>query len=211
MKELWRPEPKWGDILPQNIDSVVNAEDLIKLRRKEVKDLMAANVYNLEKRYKEEQMTTMQICISSYKNRVAKGSIIFLLDKTEIPFCGLDQMCLIMEEYLDRKLVFEERLEYRWICGSDYDGVWFTGQGNEPDDGFEINESETGYLQKFTIRIRERLNRSLQGELRVEQKKCRFRSGMELTRLMHQWLQMKYKASEKQDAVRGEPRRICNR
>lgn len=177
--------------------------------------MAAANVYDLEKRYREERTATMQIRIHSYENRVACGAITFLLDKSEKTFCGLDQMCLILEEYLDQYPVFDERLEYRFIEESVFGDGWLEEDRLEDSrlenaSGEVAVTSQCTLTQKFAIRIYGRANRSLQGELRMDQKKCSFRSGMELMRLMHEWLRIQCETLEKQGSARGTPRRICN-
>lgn len=175
--------------------------------------MMVPYIYNLEKRHRKELAATMQVRISSYENRIPQGTVLFLLDKMEVPFCGLDQMCLIIEEYLDQESMFEERLEYRYIEESVFDGGWLAGTdgGNQSrDEAASFSTFAREYPLKFAIRVQGRSNRSLQGELRVEQKKSYFRSGMELVRLMHQWLQLKCEASGKKGGVHKKTRRICN-
>ena len=184
--------------------------------------MTAANFYDLKKRNREEQTATMQIRIYSYENRVARGALIFLIDKSEKMFCGLDQMCLIMEDYLDQYPVFEERLEYRFIDAKIFDDGWInedcwmaddrrlTDSVSETSSDTAVATSQCNQTQKLAVRIYGRSNRSLQGELRVDNKKCCFRSGMELIRCIHQWLQMKYEIPERQGRVWREPQQICN-
>ncbi len=169
--------------------------------------MAAAGIYNLEKRQREERTATMQVCISSYEKRVVRGWITFLLDKREIPFCGLDQMCLIVEEYLDEHPVFEERMEYRYLDEKDLDSGWLNGDAAEEIIAVsDTDDAET--TTKFTIRIFGRSNRSLQGELRVENKRRCFRSGMELMRMVHQWLGMQCEASGRQSGMLNP--KICS-
>lgn len=163
--------------------------------------MIKADIYNLEERRRKEIAATMHIQIRSYKDRVARGTILFLQDKKEVPFCGLDQMCMIAEEYMDENGVFEEIAPYHNICPDAICRNWKEYQ----------EEMKTmpvyGYPQKFAVRVITRGNQSLQGELRVGDKKCYFRSGMELMRLMHQWLQVKFESPVNQVDLLKRPRK----
>lgn len=155
---------------------------------------------DLEKRHRMEQAATMYVRIYSYENRVARGVVMSMTDKTEIPFCGLDQMSLIIEELLDRHEAFDGTSDYRCIDSAFPCDRWL---------GHKVSSQMRGCPQKFLIRVHSRQNRSLHGELRTEGKGCYFRSGMELMRLMHQWLWLRYEALEK-DGASIRSRRICN-
>lgn len=56
---------------------------------------------DLEKRCREELASTVQVSITSYKNRIASGAVRRMPDGRGIPFCGLDQMVLALEALLD--------------------------------------------------------------------------------------------------------------
>ncbi len=161
-------------------------------------------ICNMEKRQMTEEAAAMQVQISSYKNRNAKGVITFLLDKVRIPFCGLDQMCLIIEAYLDRKAVFDTTISYRYIVSGTECESWQEYMTKA------MSMSVCGNTHKFALRILARENQSFQGELQIENKRCCFRSGMELMRLMHQWLQLKYEMPESKEETLEKAQRICN-
>ena len=111
-----------------------------------------------------------------------------MLDKTVIPFIGLDQLCLFAEEYLIHKAVFDGiDTDRRWISKNTACETWQEYLGHSQ------RMMVCGEPCKFSVRFLAQGNQSLQGELRVDNRKCYFRSGMELMRLMHQWLQIKYK------------------
>ncbi len=152
---------------------------------------MITDLCKLEQRYFNEMAATFQVQIRSYEDRMAKGTIMFMLDKTVLPFSGLDQMCLLAEEYLLRKEVFEETVTARRLISRDV----IIENWQEHLQRLQ-KEMVYGHPHKFVIRFLAQGNQSLQGELRVENKKCYFRSGMELMRLMHQWLQLKYESPE---------------
>lgn len=172
--------------------------------------MATAGVYDLERRYREEKTATMQICIHSYEHFIAKGTITFLAERLKLSFCGLDQMCLMIEEYLDQEWIFEDRLDYRYIDADASYHEWIYIGNENLQESLAEQTLEPKYSQKLTIRLHGRGNRSLQGELRTEKKRCYFRSGMELMRLIHQWLQIQYGTSEKDGSTCRKTRRICN-
>ena len=59
----------------------------------------------------------MQIRIYSYNDRIAGGVVTPMQDKREIPFCGLDQAVLIIEEILDRNRQMEMCIRDRFRTG----------------------------------------------------------------------------------------------
>ena len=160
--------------------------------------------FDVERRHREGLAATMHVSIYSYTDRVARGVIKSMLDKKEIPFYGFDQMIFIIEEILDREEVLKNAFEYRYIDRSFKYDSWLE-QTAQP----QIRE----FSQNFLIRVYGRLNRSMQGEMRVKDKQCYFRSGMELMRFMHQWLQIKSEKPEKADKGEShslsETQRIC--
>ena len=151
---------------------------------------------DVERRHKEGLAATTHVSIYSYTDRVARGVIKSMLDKKEIPFCGFDQMILIIEEILDREEILKNAFEYRYIDRSFQYESWLE-QTAQP----QIR----GFSQNFLIRVYGRLNRSMQGEMRVKDKQCYFRSGMELMRFMHQWLQIESRKLENADKGEASP------
>lgn len=149
---------------------------------------MRIDMEDLEQKYRKELASTLHIRIHSYEDRIARGVITFLSDQTVLPFAGLDQMCLLAEEHLIRIELFEAALtERRMICK----GVTDTGWQEYLSGEAEKEKPEGSYCHKFVIRFLSRGSQSLQGELKVAGQRCCFRSGMELMRLMHQWLQVR--------------------
>lgn len=137
---------------------------------------------HVEERMCKELVSTVQIRIYSYKDRVARGVVMFLQDRREIPFGSLDQALLIIEELLDRSL--EAAPDYRYLEARGSNEGWLDAPITFPSKGSP---------QSFLVRVYGRQNRSLQGEIRTGDRRCCFRSGMELMRLIHQSLQKKYK------------------
>lgn len=136
--------------------------------------------WNMDKCLREELASTVQIRIYSYNDRIAGGVVTSIQDKREIPFCGLDQAVLIIEELLDRNRQMAP--DYRYMRGCAGCRGWLDNQ---------VSRQSSGRRQNFLVRVYGRQNRSLQGELRTGDKRCCFRSGMELMRLIHQCLQKK--------------------
>ena len=160
----------------------------MRQEKRDERILTAAERYTLEQRCLKERASTLHIQIYSYEDRVAKGAMMSMLDKTVIPFIGLDQLCLFAEEYLIHKAVFDGiDTGRRWISKNTACETWQEYLGHSE----MIVKNREPY--KFAVRFLAQGNQSLQGELRVDNRKCYFRSGMELMRLMHQWLQIKYK------------------
>lgn len=137
--------------------------------------------FDLEKRLREGPVSNVHICICSYNDRIAEGLITSIPDKQEIPFCGLDQAVLIIEELMDQK----QRTipDYRSIDVHKENRSWLDNH---------ICLKPQGSSRSFLIRVYGRQHRSLQGEVRAGEETCCFRSGMELMRLMHQYLQARY-------------------
>lgn len=156
--------------------------------------------FDLEKRFREELASTVQIRIFSYHDRIAGGVVKSMLDKRETPFYGLDQAVLIIEELLDRHK--KAGLDYRYIDPGVSYKSWLDNH---------IWPQIRGCPQNFLIRVYGREKRSLQGELKAGEKRCYFRSGMELIRLIHQCLQIKYETPpERGRCLSTETQKICN-
>ncbi len=159
-------------------------------------------IVDLEERQREKLAAAVQIRVDSYDGRIARGSLCSLLEKNSIPFCGLDQAVLMIEELLDREAVLEHEGEYRRADDSFDYGSWL--DWGESEDGIYERERLTipRYRegpQKFLIRVHGRYFQTIQGEIRMEGKRCYFRSGMELMRLMHQRLQIRYRQAKQKN------------
>lgn len=139
--------------------------------------------YRLKENGRLERVTAMFVRINSYEGRVACGVLRSMVREEPISFQGLDQMLLLMEEVLDREDVRLSALEYRIIDVRFPEDHWL-----EAKRDVEPKKTNGFVSQNFLIKIFGRQNRSFQGELRSGETKVYFRSGMELVRLMHQWL-----------------------
>lgn len=120
-------------------------------------------------------------------------------------------MLLLIEEILDQEGFLISMHEYRRIDVRVSEDHWLEIQGEAAaEEGITViseiteiaREERRSMVQKiyqsgkhfspqnFLIKIYGRQNQSLQGEMRVDETKIYFRSGMELVRLMHQWLKV---------------------
>lgn len=155
---------------------------------------------DVEKRQKEEQAKTIHVSVYSYENCVARGVLRSMADGQKFPFCGFDQAALMIERILEQQDLPErtggfQRMDFASDGWNRLDGMEKTSETNDRED---ISWTQTFHAPKnFLIRVHGRHNQSLQGELRMGDKKCCFRSGMELMCFMHQWLQIKSRESKK--------------
>ena len=112
---------------------------------------------------------TMYVQFQSYQNKVACGKLYSLYYEQEFDFYGLDQLLLIMDDIMD-SVNYPQSTPKKDLHAA---------------DGERDNTAKTG----VEIRVYYRQQASMQGEIRVKGRKVYFRSGMELMRLLHQYLQ----------------------
>ena len=151
---------------------------------------MVEEKYDLNRNCKLEMAATVMITICSYHNRQVCGILQSLVLEEKIPFRGLDQMVLLIEEILDREKICKSAFEYRYIEKTEQEDGWLE---NSILQKHILNEWNTEFHQNILIRIYGRYHRSLQGMVRVGKETVYFRSGMELIRMIHQWLQSSLK------------------
>lgn len=132
---------------------------------------------------------TMYVQFQSYQDKVASGKLYSWYYKQEFDFCGLDQLLLIMDDVMDSVNYPQSSVDHRHLKNSSpyfLDLSAWTPQKdlNSEGDG-KYNATKTG----VEIRVYYRQHASMQGEIRIKGRKVYFRSGMELMRLLHQYLQ----------------------
>ncbi|WP_343250376.1 hypothetical protein [Diplocloster hominis] len=132
---------------------------------------------------------TMYVQFQSYKDKVACGKLYSMYYKQEFDFYGLDQLLLIMDDIMDSVNYPQSSVGHRHFKGSspyflDLSGWTLRKDLNSPGEE-RFNAAKTG----VEIRVYYRQQASMQGEIRVKGRKVYFRSGMELMRLLHQYLQ----------------------
>lgn len=154
-------------------------------------DLLVRQLHNLEIKQQEDVARAVFIRIHSYQNRMACGTIRSLVMEGEMPFQGLDQMLLIIEELLDREKVIRPSMDYRYVSRYAMEDGWLNHTS-------EVRNEKPYLPGNLLIQVYGRENRSLQGMMQIREKRIGFRSGMELIRLLHQYL--KY-SGEKESVV----------
>ncbi|MBU9736805.1 hypothetical protein [Diplocloster agilis] len=132
---------------------------------------------------------TMYVQFQSYQNKVACGKLYSLYYEQEFDFYGLDQLLLIMDDIMDSVNYPQSSVNHRNLknCNPYFLDLsaWTPKKDLHAADGERDNTAKTG----VEIRVYYRQQASMQGEIRVKGRKVYFRSGMELMRLLHQYLQ----------------------
>lgn len=124
--------------------------------------------------------------IASYADGVACGEVRSVYLMRSYPFHGLDQLLLIMDD-----MMAAGRYQHGDPLGG---GMRFQDLRGEPIQGAQSQASprERGpFPATLMIRVYFRRHASMQGELRMPGQTAPFRSGIELLRLLHQFLQEK--------------------
>lgn len=173
-------------ILQHKVYSVVTVQTERKMA-----GLLMKQIHNSEISHRKEAACAVFIRVHSYRNRLACGTLRSLLLDGELQFQGLDQMLLIIEELLDREQVMKPSLDYRYINDRAIEDGWLEHTAEGPT-------GKPDRTEKLLIQVYGRENRSIQGMMQTGDKRIGFRSGMELVRLIHQYL--KY-GSEKESGV----------
>lgn len=163
-------------ILQHKVYSVVTVQTERKMA-----GLLMKQIHNSEISHRKEAACAVFIRIHSYRNRLACGTLRSLLLDGELQFEGLDQMLLMTEELLDQEKAIEPSMDYRYVNERAMEDGWLrhaagTGSG------------ENGRSRNLLIQVYGRENRSIQGILQIGKRRIGFRSGMELVRLIHQYL-----------------------
>lgn len=135
----------------------------------------------------------MTAIFDSYRGKVARGKLQIYYYEKAIPFTGLDQLLMIIEDIMDLADYPKSNTEHRDI-------VYFNSVGRKnyffdipevkvPDTFVEFCEKslEMGewYLQ---FRIYYRQHSSIQGVMLFKDREVYFRSGIEFIRLIHEFL-----------------------
>ncbi|MGN0159317.1 MAG: hypothetical protein ACI39W_09335 [Brotaphodocola sp.] len=121
-------------------------------------------VRSLERKHMQELAGTVHVSVDSYEDGLAKGVVRSMLDKKPVPFSGLDHLILI-------------------LCG--------LAAGGALPEHFEIGPM-TWEPVNFLIRVYSRAWNDIQGEIRVGEERCCFKSSSELIWLLHRWLRERH-------------------
>lgn len=155
---------------------------------------------NQEKSTNRIYGTAMLVYFSSYKDRIACGKLRCPYLKKAIPFYGLDQLLLIMEDIIDavRKVYptigypepSQNHSNIKSKSVSILDTCFQSIPSKDISKEYMMGDNHSyGKHQIATITILYRQHASMQGELKVDGEEIHFRSGIELIRLLHQALQ----------------------
>lgn len=140
--------------------------------------------------------TYMIVHFSSYRNKIAKGELINMYYEKKVPFCGLDQLIMCMDEIMDMDNLPEREFHPRCTENHRARIPDFLSQVHNTNIFFHPNEEdsheEPSKNPKFisvAIHVYRRENGSMQGELRIADENIRFRSALELIRLLYECLE----------------------
>lgn len=164
--------------------------------------------------------TDVFVYFTSYENRLACGMVELPYLKKTMAFQGLDQLLLMLEDMMDfvnsknkdahyPQASFAKKallLQKRTKANPDFHDF----SGNEPIA--RVTNPFPGWngtqIAFAVISVRYRQHASMQGMLRTKERDMPFRSGLELTRLLHQLLESKTgqpKAGNNQNVAGGKP------
>lgn len=135
----------------------------------------------------------MTAIFDSYKGKVARGKLQIYYYEKAIPFTGLDQLLMIIEDIMDLAGYPQSNTQHRDIVYFDSAGAkryfFDIPEIKVPDTFAEFCEKslEMGewYLQ---FRIYYRQHSSMQGVMLFKDREIYFRSGIEFIRLIHEFL-----------------------
>lgn len=136
----------------------------------------------------------MILCFTSYHNRIARGYLKTIYFEKTFYFCGLDHLLFIMDDIMDGVNRPQRTSCYRNIRGQKFRMQSDIFRKEENTDKVSVFEDAEDYGQELdkkmiTIEVYCRRNASIQGQLKLPCGKVFFRSGMELMRLLHEYLE----------------------
>lgn len=148
----------------------------------------------------------MIIQFTSYQDRIACGTLHSAYYERIFPFCGMDHLLLMMDDIMDSVNCPQAGFGHRSLKMDGSHGVEFQDLSSEQKiTDFTAECSQVARFAKscIAIRVLYRQQASMQGELRVNMQKFYFRSGLELMRLLHQFL----KYEQEQKMLKDKPRK----
>ena len=139
---------------------------------------------------------SMLVQFDSYKERVACGRVQTLYYKRPFEFRSLDKLLLIIDDVLDSVDFEKDPADLRRLYGEDEAGHLVFQRFNMEDVYTEediINRKyENPFKGELVIRVLGRQNGSMQGEVRIGTGTARFRSSLELLRMLYEFLDHRY-------------------
>lgn len=148
----------------------------------------------------------MMVSVKSYEESIPKGTFISLDYDCGYEFQGFDQMLLVMEDIMDSVSVPRATYEHRSLYGKQYVFQRIEESHRLPETLYRtVNLPRLpGGKASFVLRFYYRQYGSMQGELialgKEGEKRVRFRSALELMRLLHEYMNEETRRA-KSDAV----------
>lgn len=138
----------------------------------------------------------MLVRFDSYEERVASGELQTLYYKHPFEFRSLDQLLLIIDDVLDSVGFEKEQGDFHYLYGT-YKEKPQVFQYLDPKDIYmdgEINSKdyENAFRGELTIHVFYRQNSSMQGEIRAGERAARFRSSLELLRMLYEFVEQRH-------------------
>ena len=141
-----------------------------------------------------EYTATMFIVIENYYNGIAKGYLQTFYYEEPFYFFGLDNMLIQLENVMDMAGVPRKCNEYRYL--SKNPPARKRAKGTEkrnspvPLQHVRFNPNNICSAKNiFSIRVYSRRNASIQGTLKNSKGQMNFRSGMDVIRGIHWWME----------------------
>ena len=139
---------------------------------------------------------TMLVRFDSYEDRVAEGRIQTLYYRHPFEFKSLDQLLMIIDDVLDSVGFEKEQGDFHTLF-EEYEGKPLIFQYLDPKDIYideKVNSKDyvNAFRGELTIRVFYRQNSSMQGEIRAGKRSARFRSSLELLRMLYEFVEQRY-------------------
>ena len=136
---------------------------------------------------------SMLVQFDSYKERVARGRVQTLYYKHPFEFRSLDQLLLIMDDVLDSAGFEKDPTDFRRLYLEE-EAAPPVFQTVNPADIYTSEDIlnrkyENPFKGDVSIRVLGRQNSSMQGEIHIGARMERFRSSLELLRMLYEYLE----------------------
>lgn len=139
---------------------------------------------------------SMLVQFDSYKERVARGRVQTLYYKHPFEFKSLDQLLVIIDDVLDSVDFEKDPEDFRCLYGEEETRHPVFQHFNPEDIYTDEDICNRKYANPFrgelAIRILGRQNSSMQGEVHIGAGTVRFRSSLELLRMLYEFLDHRY-------------------
>lgn len=138
--------------------------------------------------------STMMVRIQSYEEKIPRGVFISFDYDCKYEFQGFDQMLLAMEDIMDSLSVPRPAYEHRSVYGKEYvfqevdESRRLTRTGYHPGDIPRLPRGKASFVLRFYYRQYGSMQGEMYASVGGKEKKVSFRSALELTRLLHEYL-----------------------